>query len=173
MSRDLLRPRDQGVTWLYGQEPIEVSYNPVKFLALCEKRHVFSLSCFKRLCDQRVTRSLGGHSYCGSECFYWLKRKIPDPLTSIYHYCLSLKDMTWKHASYYISNTNPTHRHLNQQLENNMKTMKTTFASPSKNNARKEKKKRMAMAKLFMLDANTKTFYILCHFMWNEYVTRM
>ena len=52
--------------------------------------------------------------------------------------------------------------------------MKITFASPSKNNARKkEKKKGMAMAKLFALDTNTKQYYILCHFIRNEYVTRM
>ena len=43
--------------------------------------------------------------------------------------------------------------------------MKITFASPSKNNARKEEEKKgMAMAKLFALDANTKQYYILCHF---------
>ena len=51
--------------------------------------------------------------------------------------------------------------------------MKITFASPSKNNARKEEKKGMAMAKLFALDTNTKQYYILCHFLRNEYVTRM
>ena len=51
--------------------------------------------------------------------------------------------------------------------------MKITFASPSKNNARKEEKKGMAMAKLFALDTNTKQYYILCHFVRNEYVTTM
>ena len=50
--------------------------------------------------------------------------------------------------------------------------MKMTFASPSKKNARKEKKG-MAMAKLFALDTNTKQYYILCHFVRNEYVTTM
>ena len=52
--------------------------------------------------------------------------------------------------------------HLTQLLEKNMKT---TFASPSKNNARKKEKKRMAMTKLFVLNANAKKYYNLCHFM--------
>ena len=50
-----------------------------------------------------------------------------------------------------------------------------TFASPSKNSARKkEKKKGMAMdLHLFALDANTREYYILCHFIRNKYLTRM
>ena len=31
LSRDLARPSDQRVKWLYRQEPIEVSYHPAKF----------------------------------------------------------------------------------------------------------------------------------------------
>ena len=38
----------------------------------------------------------GGHKYCGSEYLMlsMLKRKIPDALASICHYCLSVKGMT-------------------------------------------------------------------------------
>ena len=73
--------------------------------------------------------------------------------------------------AYYISKSDPVYTRIKLQLEKNMKI---TFASPSKSNARKEEKKKgMAMAKLFALDTKTKQYYILCHFIRNEYVTRM
>ena len=39
-------------------------------------------------------------------CFWLLKRKIPDALASIHHYCLSLKDMALNHLIYHINNSN-------------------------------------------------------------------
>ena len=31
MSRDVAQPNDQKAMWLYGQEPVKVSYYPVNF----------------------------------------------------------------------------------------------------------------------------------------------
>ena len=61
-------------------------------------------------------------------CLELKKRKIPDALASIRHYCLSLKGMAWKHTAYIID-SDSGHTHLNQQLG---KKLKITFLSPSK-----------------------------------------
>ena len=72
-----------------------------------------------------------------------LKRKIPDALASICHYCsirhycLFLKDMGWKHTAYHIINSDPGHTRSKQQLD---KTLKITFASLSRKSDQKEKK---------------------------------
>ena len=69
-------------------------------------------------------------------------------------YCLSLKDMTWKHTARNINNCDPGHKHLKQQLEKNLKI---TLVSPSKKAVEKnEEKLIMAIAKLFALHANAK-----------------
>ena len=56
--------------------------------------------------------------------------KTLDTHVSIYHYCLSLKDIAWKHTAYHINNSNAGYTCLTQKLKKNMKT---TFAYPSNN----------------------------------------
>ena len=46
-----------------------------------------------------------------------LKKKIPDALASIRHYCLFVKDIDWKHTAYYIINSDPGHTRSKQQLD--------------------------------------------------------
>ena len=79
---------------------------------------------------------------------------IPDALTSIRHYCLSVKAMAWKHTANHFNNSGPGHTRSKQQLEKNLKI---TFASLSKKAVEKNKQKKiMAIAKLFALHANAK-----------------
>ena len=98
-------------------------------------------------------------------CFQLLKM-IPDALTSIRHYCLSVKAMAWKHTANHFNNSGPGHTRSKQQLEKNLKI---TFASLSKKAVEKNKQKKiMAIAKLFALHANAKKYSSLeinmCHF---------
>ena len=60
----------------------------------------------------------GGHGHCcsGDINFLFLKRKISDALASIWHCCLFLKNMGWKHMPYII-NSDPGHTCSNQQLD--------------------------------------------------------
>ena len=67
-----------------------------------------------------------------------LKKKTPDALASVRHYCLFLKDMCRKHTAYHIFNSNPGHTCPKQQVE---KYLKITFASPSKSTDEKKKRK--------------------------------
>ena len=68
---------------------------------------------------------------------------IPEALASIWHYCLYLKDMAWKHTAYHIDNSDPGHIHL-------QKNLKITFANTSKNAVGKnEEKKIIAIVKAF------------------------
>ena len=71
------------------------------------------------------------------------------------HFNPSLKDTGWNHTAYHIDSSDPGHTRLEQQLHKNFQI---TFASPSRNTLEKnEKKKIMAIAKLFALHANAKT----------------
>ena len=101
-----------------------------------------------------------------AEIYFQLLKMIPDALTSIRHYCLSVKAMAWKHTANHINNSDPGHTRSKQQLEKNLKI---TFASLSKKAVEKNKQKKiMAIAKLFALHANVKKYSSLeinmCHF---------
>ena len=65
--------------------------------------------------------------------------------------------MSRKHTAYHIINTDPGQTHSKQQLNKNLKI---TFASPSKNTDEneKDKKKRKANGKCFVLHANAKIY---------------
>ena len=52
--------------------------------------------------------------------FLVIECKILHALASILHYCLSLKEMVWKHTTY-INNSDLGHTRLKQQLEKNLK----------------------------------------------------
>ena len=97
------------------------------------KDHIIKRSCDfmggSLLMVSHHPTKFGAHRHSGSAvCLKLKKRKIPDALASIRHYCLSLKSMTWKHTAYII-NSDSGHAHLNQQLG---KKLKITFVSPSK-----------------------------------------
>ena len=96
-----------------GRRPIEASYHPVKVSGHSHSSSgvVMILVCHMISQDHKVKGQcgkLGGTPtwkvtiltsleaigiVVVETCFKLLKRKIPDTLASIYHYCLSLKDM--------------------------------------------------------------------------------
>ena len=109
--------------WLYGWQPLMVSHHSEKF---------------------------DGHRHCGSVYMIILVVEEEHSRWSCFNhnYCLSLKDMTWKHTAYYINSSNLDHTCLKQQLE---RSLKMTFASPSRKGDEKKKKRRktwMTIAKL-------------------------
>ena len=66
--------------------------------------------------------------------------------------------MGWKHTTYHIINSDPGHTRSEQQLD---KTLKITFAGLSRKSDEREKKTRMAIAKIFAFHANAiKAIYI-------------
>ena len=101
----------------------------------------------------------GDYRHCGSGdiCFWLLKRKIPDVLASIRHYCLFLKDMGWKHTTYHIINSDPGHTRSKQQLD---KTLKITFASLSRNCQSVQKKWREGKKEKKNYNGNCKAFCV-------------
>ena len=78
------------------------------------------------------------HRHCGSADMMFLVVEWQDSTcpASIHHYCLSLKDMTWKHTACHNNNFDPGHTQLKQatgeKFENN-------FYSSSQNGDEKEK----------------------------------
>ena len=86
-----------------------------------------------------------GYWLCGNGDLMYLvvKRKIPEALASIGHYCSSLKGMTWKHMASHINNSN--HGHTQSD-----KNMKIASVSPSKNTNKKEKEKKKSLLQSFL-----------------------
>ena len=81
-----------------------------------------------------------------------VKEQDSTSLSSIRHYCLSLKDMAWKHLVNHINNSDPGHTLLKQQLEKNLNK---TFVSLSKKGNEKEKRtNRKEIAKCFVFHGN-------------------
>ena len=68
-----------------------------------------------------------------------MKRKIPDALALICHYCFFPKNMGWKHTAYHIINSDPCHTRSKQQLD---KTLKITFVQKHWWEGEREKKKK-------------------------------
>ena len=96
---------------------------------------------------------IGGHRHCCSGDIMFLVAEEEDSRCSRFN--PSLKGTGRNHTAYHIDSSDPGHTRLEQQLHKNFKI---TFASPSRNTVEKnEKKKIMAIAKLFALHANAKT----------------
>ena len=95
-----------------------------------------------------------GHRHCGSVYMIILVVEEEHSRWSCFNhnYCLSLKDMTWKHTAYYINSSNLDHTCLKQQLE---RSLKITFASPSRKGDEKKKREEKLEWRLQSLKLHT------------------
>ena len=95
-----------------------------------------------------------GHRHCGSVYMIILVVEEEHSGWSCFNhnYCLSLKDMTWKHTAYYINSSNLDHTCLKQQLE---RSLKMTFASPSRKGDEKKKREEKLEWRLQSLKLHT------------------
>ena len=78
MSRDLANADNEMVMCFYEYEIVKVSYNPVRFSG----HSLFLVELYHRLCDS------------GDIIILVAEEEVSNALASIWHYCLSLKDMT-------------------------------------------------------------------------------
>ena len=83
------------------------------------------------------------HRHCGSADMMFLVVEWQDSTcpASIHHYCLSLKDMTWKHTACHNNNSDPGHTQLKQQLEKNLKI--TFTVRPKMATTRKKRRQKV------------------------------
>ena len=131
LSGDVARSRDQWSMWLYGWQPIKVSYHPAKF----DHRHsgsriIMNLICrviFEDPLDQRVMwlyrwgslmirhhlAKFGSHRHRGSGDIMFLVAKGENLRCSRFncYCCLFLNNMGWKHTLCNIINSDPGHTH--------------------------------------------------------------